>query len=102
MKGEGAGRYPPSWDGIGEELNRSWGEAPWKLGGIQEDGREPQGGDRELGSSGWGMAATSKLEAVEKLTDEGKLPTLIYTGAPGQKAARWPTPGMTDLGDKLH
>ena len=48
------------------------------------------------------MAAASKLEAVEKLTGEGKLPTLIYTGAPGQKAARWPTPGMTDLGDKLH
>ena len=55
-----------------------------------------------MGGSGWGRVAVPKLEAVEKLTDEGKLPTLIYTGAPGQKAARWPTPGMTDLGDKLH
>ena len=83
-------------------MRGSWGEAPWKLGGIQEGGREPQGGDRELDGSGWGRAADPKLEAVEKLTDGGKLPMLIYTGAPGQKAARWPTPGMTDLGDKLH
>ena len=46
--------------------------------------------------------AGRRLAATKKLAGGGALPTLICSGVPGQKAAHWPTPGLTDLGSKLH
>ena len=46
--------------------------------------------------------AVRRLEATKKLAGGGALLTLICSGVPGQKAVRWPSPGLTETGIKLH